>query len=212
MKIIVSVRNEDEIRQAEDSGADIIELRLDLLQKPHDAEDLSTRLPRVLTLRSSAEGGGFGGDPSAWAAQVLPLVRRGDLVDVEECFSCFAPALRSRGIRIIGSAHRASMLSAADLHATETRLRTYADIPKIIVTPATEQDLLTLCSFTLSSAKPICTGVMGRQFAFGRILLPFFGSSLVYCHAGTPAAEGQYHIRDFRMILDLMTGTAGQKQ
>jgi 3-dehydroquinate dehydratase I len=211
MKIVVSVCNYDEIERAVDFRADIIELRLDLLQKPHAALSLSARLPRILTLRSRAEGGAFVGDPSAWAEQVLPLVRRGDWVDVEERFSCFAPALRSRGIRIIGSAHHTSMLSDAELVATGQRLRAYSDIPKIIVTPATEQDLLTLCSFTLGSAKPICTGVMGKQFAYGRILLPFFGSSLVYCHAGTPAAEGQYHIRDFRTILDLMTGTAGPK-
>ena len=210
MKIVVSVCRGEEIEQAERFGADIIELRMDRMQKAIDAESLSTRLPRILTLRSVTEGGDFDGDPSAWTAQVLPFARKGDWIDIEERFSGCATVVRSRGIRIIGSTHCQTMPSAAELGAIRQRLRAYADLPKIVVTPSTEQDLLTLCSFTLGSEKPICTGVMGKHFAYGRILLPFFGSALAYCHAGTPAAEGQYHIRDFRTILDLMTGTGSR--
>lgn len=204
MKIVVSVRDYREIPEAESSGADLIELRLDLMQGNSYAETCSTSIPRILTLRSSAEGGAFGGNPTAWAERVIPLVQNGDYIDIEERFSCFAPAFRSRGIRIIGSSHCTTMPSARELGAIEQRLRGFSDIPKIVVTPSTEQDILTLCSFTLQAEKPICTGVMGRHFAYARVLLPLFGSDLAYCHAGTPVAEGQYHINTFRRILDLL--------
>jgi 3-dehydroquinate dehydratase-1 len=207
MQIVVSVRNHHELREAERLGADLVELRLDLLQESSGSSEYSTEIPRILTLRSRDEGGAFAGDTSSWAAQILPQVRGGDYVDVEEPFRGCVPALRSRGARIIGSTHRGCMLSGRELVQIEQHLRTFADIPKIVVTPSSEQDVLDLCSFTSSAEKPLCTGVMGSRFAYARAFLPFFGSALAYCHAGTPVAVGQYHIRDFRAILALLRGT-----
>jgi 3-dehydroquinate dehydratase-1 len=204
MKLVVSVREGHEIRKAEQFGADLIELRLDLLQD--DPGNLASRLPRILTLRSSVEGGAFSGDPSDWSERITALARAGDHVDMEARFSRYAPQFRDKGISIIGSCHFETMPPREELTAIETRLRSYADIPKIVVTPSTEQDVLTLCSFTLEAQKPLATGVMGRRFAFARAILPFFGSELVYCHAGRPVAGGQFHIRDFRKIMHILTG------
>ncbi len=68
-----------------------------------------------------------------------------------------------------------------------------------------EGDLLALCSYTLAAGKPLCTGVSGTQFRYARALLPLFGSELVYTHAGTPTAAGQYHIREFRELWGFLT-------
>ena len=59
-------------------------------------------------------------------------------------------------------------------------------------------------AFTKDAEKPIATGVMGRRFRFARALLPLFGSELVYCHAGSPTAEGQYGIREMELLLELL--------
>jgi 3-dehydroquinate dehydratase-1 len=201
------VRNHGELREAERLGADLVELRLDLMREDSGTGGYATPLPRILTLRSRDEGGTFVGDPSSWSERVFPLVRSGDFVDVEEPFLGCVPALRRRGARIIGSTHRECMLSRAELVDAERHLRTYADIPKIVVTPSSEQDVLDLCSFTNGAEKPLCTGVMGSRFAYARAFLPFFGSELAYCHAGTPAAAGQYHIREFHTILALLRGS-----
>ncbi|OQC67187.1 MAG: 3-dehydroquinate dehydratase [Euryarchaeota archaeon ADurb.Bin009] len=45
---------------------------------------------------------------------------------------------------------------------------------------------------------------MGAGFRYARAVLPLFGSEFVFCHAGTPTAEGQYHIREMRQLADLL--------
>jgi 3-dehydroquinate dehydratase-1 len=42
---------------------------------------------------------------------------------------------------------------------------------------------------------------MGGEFRFARILLPIFGSSMIFCYAGIPAAEGQFTVAEARQIL-----------
>jgi 3-dehydroquinate dehydratase-1 len=208
MKIVVSLTSPDEIRKAVALGADFIELRLDLM-----GEDLSSvmagykgncTVPIVATLRSREEGGTFSGDPEQWFSTVQPFLDLVDYVDVERKFRKFAPMIRYRHTPIIASAHIRYMPSPDDLLAIERDLRSYGDIPKIAVTPASSHDLLDLLSFTLDAEKPIITTVMGGEFRYARAFLPFFGSETVYCHIGTPTAEGQYDIRELKQVQELL--------
>ena len=84
------------------------------------------------------------------------------------------------------------------------RLRRYGDIPKIVVRPGNEHDILDLLEFTLSTEKPICTGVLGDAYRYARLILPLLGSEFAYTHVGTPAAQGQYSLADFRKIMGLL--------
>lgn len=104
---------------------------------------------------------------------------------------------------IIASCHTLVMPSLFELFALERELREYGDMPKIVVTPRHPEDIIELISFTHAAKKPVCTGIMGSAFRYARLLLPLFGSEFVYCHAGTPTAEGQYSVSEAKEVMRL---------
>jgi 3-dehydroquinate dehydratase-1 len=63
--------------------------------------------------------------------------------------------------------------------------------------------------FTHAIKKPICTGVMGAQFRYARAILPLFGSELVYCNVGTATAHGQYSVKEYTNLIELLEGIRG---
>jgi 3-dehydroquinate dehydratase I len=210
MKIVVSVPDPGAIEEAERSGADLIEIRRDLMQgNPADwlrEIRIRTRTPWIATVRTMAEGGQFSGTPGEWRAQVDPLLPLVDMVDLEYPYREHAPAFHAAGKTIIASYHTQEIPSPDEMAAIERRLRSYGDIPKIVVQPRTENDVISLLSFTLGAAGPIVVSIMGGRFRYARALLPLFGSEMVFCHAGTPTAVGQYHICEIRQLMTLLTG------
>jgi 3-dehydroquinate dehydratase-1 len=205
VSIVVSTRNKEEIENASLLGADLIEIRLDLLTPPVLTPTMLEGLvlpPLIITLRSRSEGGAFIGTARDWRTVLDPWLEKAAYVDVESAYRSYAENLQSRGKKVISSWHTPLMPSPPELDRMERSLRDFGNIPKIVVTPASSEDLLTILSFTLRAQKPICTGITGSRFRFGRILLPLFGSHLAYCHAGIPTAEGQYHIQDFRALYE----------
>lgn len=208
LKIAVSVSSRAEWERAEGLGADLIELRLDLLQESDVLPPAKGRwaggVPLIVTLRSSEEGGRFSGTQEAWYATIEPWCEAAAYIDIEERWASCAPAVRDRGPAIIASVHRSDMPHRHELDRIARDLRAYGDIPKMVVTPGSKADVLDLCGFTLETEKPVCTGVMGEGFRFARVMLPLFGSEIAYCHAGTPTAAGQFHITEFRDMLGRM--------
>jgi 3-dehydroquinate dehydratase-1 len=214
MKLAVSIRDAGLAGQASVSGADLIELRLDLVMGDLAEEVARARagspLPLILTLRSDEEGGKFSGEVSEWSRIFLPLLRAGDIADLEMRHRIMARAVKGRGCTIIGSYHTGGMPGADRLRALEQELRRFSDIPKIVVSPCTPDDLLSLISFQVRASGPLITGVMGEKFRFMRGVLPLFGSEIVYCHCGTPVADGQYHISEMQELRRLLgNGIAG---
>ena len=208
MRIVATVVNAQEAASVAGLYPDLIEARIDLMDADPTAELTSIRSafrgPVILTIRSTAEGGRFGGDREAWWGCLRPLLPFGDLVDVELRFSSFAPEIRRMGKSIIASRHFRDMPSMDELVRVERELRLYGDSPKIVVPPRDERDLLDLLRFTLDAEKPISTGVLGNAYRFARAILPLFGSDLVYTHAGTPGAPGQFSLEEFRQIQALL--------
>lgn len=210
MKIVASLTDPVHAARAQEEGADLAELRFDLMDG--DPVSLvqacrdSCTLPLIATLRSAPEGGQFFGDAEAWFAvmeQVIPLV---DYVDIEQRFAANAPQVTQGKKRVIASHHAGQMPSLQDLFVLERDLRSFGDIVKIIVTPSQREDIIELIAFTHAIKKPLCTGVMGAQFRYARAILPFFGSELVYCHAGAATAAGQYSVREFIALTTMLTG------
>jgi len=210
MKIVAALTDPTHAARAEKQGADIIELRIDLYEgdvaKQVKKAKAASSLPVILTLRSAQEGGQFFGDAEAWMKTVQPLLRYADYVDVEQQFALHAPEIREAQKKIIASHHAGQMIPLYILFVLERELRAYGDIPKIIVTPKTNEDLLELMSFSQAANKPVITGVMGPEFRHARALLPFFGSEFVYCHTGSPTAAGQYSVEEFVTIRSLLLG------
>ncbi|HSA37691.1 MAG TPA: type I 3-dehydroquinate dehydratase [Methanoregula sp.] len=208
MKIVAALTDPAHAALAQEQGADLIELRLDLfgsdmVRKAQRALGEVT-LPVIATLRSAAEGGQFFGDAVEWMDLLSPLIPLVDYIDIEQRFSVHAPAVRAAKKQVIASCHEGRMLSLFELFQTERNLRAYGDIPKIIVTPLSGDDLIDLISFTSAARKPICTGVMGSQFRHARAILPLFGSEFVYCHTGNPTATGQYSVAEFVQLRKLL--------
>jgi 3-dehydroquinate dehydratase I len=209
MKIAVSVGEGGVPVDLPTLHPDLVEVRLDLggtglLEAVQPVRE-TARIPVIATLRSRAEGGRFSGDEREWIRMVRPLLSLSDWVDVELRFRRHAPEIRKAGKKIIASCHLSGMPDLQQLRVLERDLRSYGDLPKIVVTPKDERDLLALCSFTLTAEKPLCTGVSGERFRYARALLPLFGSEMAYTHAGTPTAPGQYHIRELRELWNLLT-------
>ena len=208
MKIVAALTDPAHASRAQDLGADIIELRFDLMEgDPLSCVNIcrdSSSLPIIGTIRSAQEGGQFFGDATAWFEKICPVIPFVDYIDVEQRFASCAPQIKEAGTAIIASYHTGTMLSLPELFTRERDLRKYGDIVKIIVTPANEEDILELFAFSHAVKKPVCTGVMGTKFRYARAILPLFGSLLVYCHTGTRTAEGQYSVQEFISLMTLL--------
>ena len=208
VKIVASLTDHRDAPAASAAGADLIELRLDLmdgdvLKGVQECHRL-TGLPVIATLRSIQEGGNYSGTPDEWLRVILPIIPYADYIDIERRFSAHADAIRTHDVGIIVSCHTPEMPSLFELFGLERELLAYGDIPKIVVTPRHEEDIIELISFTHAAKKPVCTGVMGAGFRYARLILPLFGSEFVYCHAGTPTAEGQYSIAEVKEAMRLL--------
>lgn len=203
MKIVVSVHTEEDLEEAQRFNPDLIEIRTDLIEEyslsPLHLPDHDD-IPYIVTCRSRDEGGQFDGNPGEWFGQVEPWLARARYVDLERIRGDFSPVMRAQGLAIIASCHCSRMLSREEFTHLERELRSLGDLPKIVVTPSSMKDVVILMEFTERAPKPICTGIQGIKYRFGRLLLPLVGSELVYCYTGSPAAEGQYHIAEFRNL------------
>lgn len=208
MQIVASLTDPSQAALAQEQGAGIIELRFDLMDG--DPVGLvqqcqkTCNLPIIATIRSAREGGRYFGSPEEWAKKIEPVIPLVDYVDIEQQFAAHAAMVKQAGKKIIASHHSAQMMPLHVLFVLEQELRSYGDIPKIIVTPGNEDDLIDLVAFTRAAKKPICTGVMGASFRYARAVLPLFGSEFVYCHTGTPTADGQYSVKDYVILAKLL--------
>jgi 3-dehydroquinate dehydratase-1 len=212
MDLVAPVTGLDELEAVVGSGPDLVELRLDLVDRADHAAlaaacaDLP--VPLIVTVRSLGEGGAFAGDESDCARLLAPFLPLARYVDLERGFRALAPPSRDAGCAVIASAHLATMLPLPELFGLERELRSYGDIPKLVLVPSSDDDLLDLLSFTHAAEKPVCTSIAGTAFRHGRALLPLFGSALAYCAAGRPSSPGQYTLGEMRELMRLLRPAA----
>jgi 3-dehydroquinate dehydratase-1 len=208
MKIVAALTDPAHAARAQEQGADIVELRFDLIEgDPADLVQTCKEvcsLPVIATIRSAQEGGQFFGNAGEWFERIRPVIPLVEYIDVEERFASFAPQIKEAGKTIISSHHEARMLPLHELCRLERDLRAFGDIVKIVVTPCDEEDIIELIAFTHAIKKPLCTSVMGSRFRYARAILPLFGSELVYCHTGNQTAEGQYSVQEFISLVTLL--------
>jgi 3-dehydroquinate dehydratase-1 len=208
MKIVAALTDPAQAALAESQGADLVELRFDLMEgNPVDLVQQcrdACSLPVIGTFRSAQEGGQFFGDADAWLEKVRPILPLVDYIDIENQFSCHAHVVKEAGKTIIASHHCGLMMPLHVLFVLERELRAFGDIPKIIVTPRNREDVIELIAFTHAANKPISTGVMGDEFRYARALLPLFGSELAYCSVGNATSAGQYSVEEFRQIVMML--------
>ena len=208
VKIVASTNGGPSEVEINGCRPDLIELRVDLMAgdcgaiaaRWHDENDI----PLVITLRSCDEGGQFSGTAGEWWEIINPLLPFASYVDIEQGFSSFAAEVKKQGCIVVGSFHTISMPSSSGLREIEKTLRTFGDIPKIVVSPGTCDQVLDLLAFTCHAEKPVITSIMGEQFRHIRAVLPLFGSSWTFGYAGTPTSAGQYSVEELKSLFAIL--------
>lgn len=183
--------------------ADLLEIRLDHLEKP-DLAALLTDPPRpvIVTNRLESEGGKFRGTESdrlailEKALQFKPAMMDLELSAGERVIGEFTR--KKDGTRLIISFH--DFKGTPDLSVLEDLLKRIKDVrgdlAKIVTRVGTAEDLLRLKSLLDKAAaieQPLAAFGMGRLGRFSRVLAPIWGSVLSYAAigAGKEAAPGQ---------------------
>jgi 3-dehydroquinate dehydratase/shikimate dehydrogenase len=185
----VTGRSMAELVAARDaSAADMVELRLDGVDRPDVAQALAgRRTPVIVTCRAGWEGGRFEGSEDERRAMLRRALEGGaEYVDVEwragftDLFDAFAP-------RIVVSSHDFSGVPA-DLEGQVRDMRqTGAAVVKVAVTASRLTDTLPLLSLG-RAGRTVVIG-MGAAGLPTRLLAARFGSPWSY--AGNGVAPGQ---------------------
>ncbi|RXA19791.1 type I 3-dehydroquinate dehydratase [Methanosarcina sp. MSH10X1] len=214
-------------RKAAEMGADILEIRLDLLGI-RDLEIAAgtiekikseTRLPLILTNRSSIEGGKWEGDEAGrirLLTNLLSLENGPEAVDIE---LSAGKEERNRVIKTAKACGKTVIVSSHDFSKTPTfqEMKTIfeeaflagADIAKLAVMPHSMRDVLELLRATLDATETggaVCAIAMGKLGKHTRVIAPFYGSVLTYAAVeGTfSAAPGQFQVDEMKKIMELL--------
>ena len=228
--VIVGVMNSlsiHEAKRAKDSGADIIELRIDLLKGEgvgkikefiamlkHSSTPI--QMPIIVTNRKKEEGGSFAGSETKRIGMLSSILETAevDAVDVEffssaELKSTIVEKAKSLHIPVIFSFHDfKGMPSHEDIiKIIEGMYEEGGSIAKIAVTPKTVSDALFLLNLTYkvsSEGKLLVTIGMGEIGRHLRVIAPLYGSALTYgfIEGEEGVAPGQFSIKELRNIIE----------
>jgi 3-dehydroquinate dehydratase-1 len=203
--------------KAKSMGADILEVRIDLLgiNYPDDLAGLlqglkeKVRLPIIVTNRCQKEGGQWEGSEESRIDLLLSAIPFADCIDVE-----LSAPLRTRVREAVTSGNKTLIISSHDFKATPTysdMLSTLklasaagADIAKLAVTPNSSADTLRLLTVTHDADFPVCTIAMGKLGCHTRVVSPIYGSVLTYGSVDEAVAPGQLRIDELKHILEVL--------
>jgi len=230
--VVVGVMNSlsiHEATRAKESGADVIELRIDLLEDEEKSVEKviefvamlknsqsSIQMPIIITNRKKEEGGSFAGTEAKRIGMLNSILETAevDAVDIE----FFSPAEgKSMVIEKAKSLHIPVILSFHDFKGMPSRedmLRIIwsmyeegGSIAKIAVTPKTLNDALLLLNLTykLSSEGKLLVSIgMGPVGRHLRVITPLYGSALAYgfIEGEGGVAPGQFSVKELRSIMN----------
>ncbi len=203
----------DSAKRAKKLGADLIELRMDLLDMDaHEAilEIKKYGLPVIITNRMKQEGGAWDGSEDERIRTLLSLLRLADAVDIELCASKRDDVVKkskTEGKTVIISTHDFQNTPEVDIMAgiINESFEAGADIAKLAVMPQTLLDVLHLLEVTLHSSGKICTIAMGNIGRHSRVVAPIYGSVMTYGYVDKPTAPGQLRVDKLKSIFELIT-------
>jgi 3-dehydroquinate dehydratase / shikimate dehydrogenase len=195
--VAVTGRTTEELRRARDAaeGADIVELRLDTVERPDPAGALEgRRLPVIATCRAEWEGGFFRGSEEERRTVLERAIAAGaEFVDVEARAAFLPEIVRARGGRgVIVSAHDFDGVPLELSGCFRAMRATGAEVVKIAVTAHRLADVLPLLQI---AAEPESAGrshvllAMGPAGVATRILAAPLHNRWTY--AGDGVAPGQ---------------------
>lgn len=207
-KIVASITSADQIKKAEQSGADIIEARLDLFKKIERAT-LKSKLPLIVTNRTKKEGGGFEGSEEERIKILLSILDVANAVDIElksKLRDLILKEARERELSAIVSYHNFFQTpSNSKLRRTLKKALSIGDIAKVAVMANSYEDVIRMQKLSLEfKGKPICIIAMGNLGRHFRAIAPIYGSLLVYGSIDEKTAPGQltvWELKELRRLL-----------
>ncbi len=200
-KVVASVTSLDEAKEAISLGADIIEVRVDLVrEEPQPLVEKIFKLnkPLIITVRPTWEGGAYRGSDKERVKLYKALVPVADYIDVElrapNVDELVALTGGTDALSIISYHDFEKMPSKKEMMDVVVKCHEKGDIAKLAVTPASLRDVLRLFEVTLKSKRPVCTIAMGELGAHSRIVAPVYGSQFTYGYVRKPVAPGQMRV------------------
>ncbi len=198
--------------KAKHLGADILEIRIDLLDdEPHKSlQDLrKTGLPIIITNRANQEGGAWNGTEDERIQTLISLLPLGDAIDIELCAGqrdAVVKKAKSIGKRVIISTH--DFQKTPDYNVMMEVIRESfgagADIAKLAVMPCSFEDVLRLLDVTLHAEGAVCTIAMGEIGKHSRLIAPIYGSVMTYGYVENAIAPGQLRVDELKSMLLLL--------
>ncbi len=191
-------------------GADVIEVRLDLVEGDPLAMlkevRKATEKPIIATNRLKSEGGQFVGNEEERVRILSEAADYADFVDIELRAELRDKLLKKVKRPAIVSYHDfVGMPFRAELKSILKEMRkTGAEIAKIAVTPSSLKDNLAVLDFLLEADMPLCMIAMGRIGRHLRAVAPIYGSVLTYGYVSQATAPGQMSISELRQAMKLL--------
>jgi 3-dehydroquinate dehydratase I len=219
-KICVSIAERNprralELALASVPAADVLEIRLDLLETPDFALflDRVSGVPLLFTCRPTWEGGSFAGTEEE-RVQVLARAAKagGAYVDIElrtaaELRATLISEARSAGTQVIVSWHDFKTTASPQALASilQEEYRSGADLGKIVTMARDFADVLRVLALQEQAAEvgfPLCAFCMGRPGLISRVATLELGGAMTYAapDGGPPAAPGQLPVSALRRI------------
>ncbi len=193
-------------------GADILELRIDLLDSDACQALLDikkTGMPVIITNRMKEEGGAWAGSEDERIRILVSLLPLADAVDIELCAEKrehVVEKARSSGKTVIISTHDFKKTPETVVMAgiLNESFKAGADIAKLAVMPGSLEDVLRLLDVTLHARGTVCTIAMGETGRHSRVVAPVYGSVMTYGYVENAIAPGQLRVDELRAILKLL--------
>jgi 3-dehydroquinate dehydratase-1 len=193
-------------------GADILELRIDLLDS--DARQAlldvkKTGMPVIITNRMKEEGGAWTGSEYERIRTLVSLLPLADAIDIELCAKkrdYVVEKASSAGKTVITSTHdfQKTPETAVMAGMLKESFKAGADIAKLAVMPSSLEDVLRLLEVTLYAKGAVCTIAMGEIGRHSRVVAPVYGSVMTYGYVENATAPGQLRVDELKAILNLL--------
>jgi len=204
------------IERAESEGADLIEIRLDYMEKLEGVEKLveHTSVPLIATNRQHQEGGSRVQDEETRIKNLIEAAESGfQYADIEltaKDVADVASKLRDLGVKPIVSFHDFKSTPSEDEleKIVNNQIESGAELCKMVTTANNIEDNLTclqLLSKMSRTTKLVCFA-MGEKGVVSRALSPIFGGYFTYAslESGMETAAGQISISELKSLYRIL--------
>lgn len=207
---------EEKAEKALEMGADLIEFRLDYLQKI-DLKNIAGLLEKfaeksIFTLRPTWEGGYFSGGEEK-RLNILAKISEMNpaYIDMELDSSSVerkVPEIRKKAKLIISKHDFDGSLNVGSLRELASKALKLGEIAKIVVSAKSFSDNLKILSlYDVFPTNKLIAFAMGERGIISRIVSSLIGAPIAYaCLPGEEIAPGQLSVRDLKKILELARG------